>query len=57
MAVNEKAAEARQKKEDAKKSAASAKAAASEDAYWAAHANPKGKKDVKKEEEVGSSVH
>ena len=51
MGTNDKAAEARAKKQDAKSSAASAEAKAAEDAKWAAHENPRGKKDAKREEE------
>jgi hypothetical protein len=51
MGVNSKAEEARAKKSDAKASAASAKEKETEDAYWAAQQNPKGKKDAKREDE------
>lgn len=56
MGINEKAAEARAKKNDAKSSAASAKEKEAEEAYWAAHQNPKGKKDAKREEEEKKRV-
>ena len=51
MGVNEKAVEARAKKNDQKASASAAKEKDEEEAYWAAHQNPKGKKDAKREEE------
>lgn len=50
--VNEKVAEARDRKQGAKKAAAAAQEKANEDAHWDAHANPKAKRDTKKEELV-----
>jgi len=50
MGINEKAAEARAKKNDAKASAASKKEKAAEDEYWNALQTPKGKKDAKRED-------
>lgn len=57
MGINEKAADARQKKQDAKSQAAATAKMKEDDDYWSAHANPKGKKDMKREEEVGSLSH
>lgn len=53
--VNEKVVEARERKQQAKAEARGKEAKAKEDAYWAAHENPRGKKDVKKEQEVRRS--
>ena len=52
MGMNEKVVEARQKKQDAKSSAVATKSKQEEDEYWSSHANPKGKKDAKREDEV-----
>ena len=49
--MNEKAMEARARKEEAKAAATAAAGKKAEDDYWDQFANPRGKKDMKKEEE------
>ncbi len=56
MGTNEKVENARDRKASAKASGQAAKAKQEDDSYWDAHANPKGKKDVKKEEQVGVRI-
>ncbi|PRW61227.1 coiled-coil domain-containing 124 [Chlorella sorokiniana] len=49
--VNEKVQDARDRKAGAKKAAADAAAKAKDDAYWDVHANPKAKRDQKREDQ------
>lgn len=52
LSTNPKVEEARQKKEEAKKKSNAQAKQQQEDAYWAQHANPTAKRDVKREEEM-----
>lgn len=50
--TNEKVEAARDRKNASKATSAAAQKQSQEDEYWKQHDNPKGKKDVKKEEQV-----
>lgn len=52
LSTNPKVEEARQKKEEAKTKSQAKQKQQQEDAYWAQHANPTAKRDVKREEEM-----
>lgn len=52
LSTNPKVEEARQKKEEAKKKANVQAKQQQDDAYWAEHANPTAKRDLKREEEM-----
>jgi fatty acid-binding protein DegV len=54
MGVNEKVEAARDKKQAAKSAVKEKEEKSKEEAYWSAHDNPKGKKDVKREEAVSN---
>ncbi|KAL6782373.1 hypothetical protein ACKKBG_A06530 [Auxenochlorella protothecoides x Auxenochlorella symbiontica] len=52
--TSDKVQEARERKNSSKKEAAEAEAKQKEEAYWSQHANPKGRKDAKREEQERS---
>lgn len=54
--TSDKVQEARDRKNSSKKEAAEAEAKQKEEAYWSQHANPKGRKDAKREEQVRGRV-